>query len=77
MKMKSFLPFILVVLTLAACSTKENRKSNLPSEINAGPGEELAKGHVFHDSNENRIMDGGEKGIAGVIVSNGTKLVQI
>jgi len=64
-------------LILSACSIKEDQTTNqLPNSIEAGPGEELARGKVFHDSNENRIMDSSEKGIPGVVVSNGVDLVQ-
>ena len=64
-------------MILSACSIKEDQTTNqLPNSIEAGPGEELARGKVFHDSNENRIMDSSEKGIPGVVVSNGVDLVQ-
>jgi len=70
--------FILsIALILSACSKKEQSEtSQLPNGIEAGPDEEQARGKVFHDSNGNRIMDLSEKGIPGVVVSNGVSLVQ-
>ena len=37
--------------------------------------QEMAKGVVFHDSNKNGKLDGREKGLPGVSVSNGTDVV--
>jgi len=74
---KVLAPILSIALILSACSIKEDQTTNqLPNSIEAGPGEELARGKVFHDSNENRIMDSSEKGIPGVVVSNGVDLVQ-
>jgi len=36
----------------------------------------LAKGRVFHDTNENRRFDAGEPGVADVLVSNGREVVK-
>ncbi|MCA9435748.1 MAG: calcineurin-like phosphoesterase family protein [Candidatus Omnitrophica bacterium] len=36
---------------------------------------ETAKGLVFHDLNDNRRFDPDEKGLAGILVSNGTEVV--
>ncbi|MCG8527980.1 MAG: calcineurin-like phosphoesterase family protein [Opitutales bacterium] len=44
----------------------------LPSVTYAG---QTATGFVFHDENQNSIKDSGEKGIASVLVSNGTEVV--
>ncbi len=41
----------------------------------AGMAAELARGHVFLDANRNAIMDSGETGIEGVMVSNGREVV--
>ena len=38
--------------------------------------EKWAHGHVFHDENENGIMDIDEDGIMGVYVSNGIDFVE-
>jgi hypothetical protein len=69
--------FLTLSLIVISCSTEKNTKaSRLPHSIEAGPGEEQARGVVFYDANENRIRDDSEKGIAGIAVSNGTDLVQ-
>lgn len=39
------------------------------------PSRQLAKGFVFHDTNENRIKENTEKGIPEVAVSNGLEIV--
>ena len=39
-------------------------------------GAQTARGTVFVDENENTIRDSGEKGLAGVLVSNGRQVVQ-
>ena len=39
------------------------------------PKENIAKGFVFHDANENRLKEDSEKGIAEVAVSNGVDIV--
>lgn len=73
--MKYLLLTILFIFT--GYSIPTNAQVNvLPHSIKAGANEEQARGFVFHDENENRIMDASEKGIAGVTVSNGTDLVQ-
>ena len=75
--MRKFVYLALAIITITACQQKDEAQSNLlPSAMEAGPGEELAKGFVFHDKNENRIMDDGEDGIAGIAVSNGSDIVQ-
>jgi hypothetical protein len=51
-------------------------KSIFPYSIKAEPDEEQARGYVYHDINGNKVMDGSEKGIAGVAVSNGSDIVQ-
>ncbi len=75
--MKPYGLLIGLLLVVVACSTKDDKsRYNLPHSLEAGPGEELASGCVFHDKNGNRMKDDGERGISGVLVSNGTKLVQ-
>lgn len=75
--MNYLLPLALLSLTLFSCRPKAPEPAKqLPHAIEAGPGQELAQGVVFHDANENRILDEGEKGIAGIAVSNGTAIVQ-
>jgi hypothetical protein len=74
MKKNLLLPHLLLSIVLLPILARA--QSDLPNRMKAGPGEKLAKGHVFHDKNENRVMDKGEEGIAGVLVSNGTALVQ-
>ncbi len=41
----------------------------------AGSGADMARGHVFLDANRNSVMDDGEAGIEGVMVSNGREVV--
>jgi hypothetical protein len=65
----------LSLILLSACNPSPN-KEVLPSSLEADAGEEMARGFVFNDANENRIMDEGEGGIPGVFVSNGVDLVQ-
>ncbi len=77
MKMKQLTQFLLILFAISNYySLAQNQKNQLPYKIKAGSGEKLAKGVVFHDENENRKMDNSEQGISGVIVSNGTQLVQ-
>jgi hypothetical protein len=65
---------LLALLVLGACvSVRAQHPAQLPGEEVTG---QLAKGHVFHDANDNRLMDPDEEGIAGVLVSNGTALVK-
>lgn len=45
-------------------------------ENSAAGYEEIARGFVFVDDNENGIRDSGEAGLAGVAVSNGCSVVQ-
>jgi len=75
--MKIHLLLLSMILLAAACSNREDKqKALLPHSIKAGPDQKQAKGYVFNDINENRIMDDAEKGIAGVAVSNGIDIVQ-
>ncbi len=71
--------FILLILFgagLACTQPAEQTPAQLPSTMEASSDEKLAKGRVYHDLNENRVMDNNESGIAGVFVSNGVDLVQ-
>ena len=43
--------------------------------VRGGQAAEMARGKVFLDSNRNSILDGNEKGIANVQVSNGREVV--
>ncbi len=75
--MKNLALSLIILLTIAACSTTGKKQAyRLPHSIEARPGEELAKGYVFDDANQDRMKDPSEKGIAGVAVSNGIDLVQ-
>ncbi len=75
--MKQFLPVIAILVLITGCNSEiENQNTTLPSTISPQVNEELARGVVYHDENENRILDGSEKGIKGVLVSNGTQIVQ-
>ncbi len=51
------------ILFIALCAFAQN------------PSQQLAKGFVFHDTNENRIKEDAEKGIPEVAVSNGLDIV--
>lgn len=67
----------LVIILLACSSNFETSSSfELPNTIEAGANEELAHGIVFHDENENNLKEESEKGISGVLVSNGVQIVQ-
>ena len=48
----------------------------LPLLLSAPALAESAKGIVFNDTNKNRTLDPGEKGIANVLVSNGEAVVK-
>lgn len=48
----------------------------MPSAWSQTAADETARGIVFLDQNENRKFDAGEKPLAGVKVSNGTKIVK-
>lgn len=75
--MKNISLFLSILFLFSAFTTNAGKqKERLPHSIKAGKDEKLAKGFVFHDENENRVMDDSEKGISGVAVSNGTDLVQ-
>ncbi len=69
----------LAVSVLIAVSASGNREHNETLQtsytLKADPEREIAKGVVFHDKNENRVLDASEKGIAGVAVSNGVDIV--
>jgi len=47
-----------------------------PEVIGHGSGAAIISGYVFHDTNKNGIMDNTEKGIEGVLVSNGLDWVR-
>ncbi|MFP4042310.1 MAG: metallophosphoesterase N-terminal domain-containing protein, partial [Bacteroidales bacterium] len=47
-----------------------------PQIIGSGNGAETISGYVFDDSNKNGTMDNGERGVAGVLVSNGLDWVR-
>lgn len=75
--MKKIIPLVLIILSGSACTTKDTRHAvTVPNTIKADTNETQAKGFVYHDENENKVMDEAEKGIAGVLVSNGVDLVQ-
>uniref|UniRef100_UPI00356705D2 metallophosphoesterase N-terminal domain-containing protein n=1 Tax=Rhodohalobacter sp. TaxID=1974210 RepID=UPI00356705D2 len=42
-----------------------------PEIIAQGTGEDAVTGYVFNDTNKNGLLDQGEKGVEGVLVSNG------
>ncbi|MEM7106806.1 MAG: calcineurin-like phosphoesterase C-terminal domain-containing protein [Bacteroidota bacterium] len=68
---------VLALVTISACQAPQGKSINpIPHSLKAGQGQQQAKGFVFNDTNQNRIMDTSEKGIAGVVVSNGVDLVQ-
>ncbi len=73
MNMKTIIPTLAILFVTI---NHVEAQTNLPSSIKARTNEQQAKGFVFHDQNKNRIMDDSEEGIEGVIVSNGTELVQ-
>ena len=76
-EMRTAVFFLLSFLLFASCesSKKELSRKGFPSAIAPAEGEKQAKGFVFHDENENLQMDEGEKGISGVVVSNGIDVV--
>ncbi len=66
----------IILFAVFSCSKRNNDITvSLPSEIAPSSGEQLAKGFVFHDENNNQQKDPGEQGIKGVAVSNGKDIV--
>jgi hypothetical protein len=51
-------------------------QSTLSHRIKAGKGQQQARGFVFEDSNVDRQKDANERGIPGVLVSNGVDIVK-
>lgn len=74
--MKFIAALLLIIFLVAFAKGQDNQSNILPHSLQAGQGQQLAKGHVFNDLNENRVMDESEKGIPGVAVSNGVDIVQ-
>jgi len=66
----------LLFLLFVGCMQETDKMNSLPFSVEAGLNEKTARGKVFHDKNNNRIFDSGERGIAGVAVSNGEDVVQ-
>lgn len=72
-----YIPLLSLLVTSLGCQpASESPAVKLPHSIGAGPDEQLAKGYVFEDVNDDKVKNGSEKGISGVAVSNGTDLVQ-
>ena len=54
---------IPILLFFSACANQEQaQEALLPHSIKAGPDQQQARGIVFHDLNDDRIMDDNEKG---------------
>lgn len=64
---------IIFISNYIVCLTNGPILNNINLQDKA---EKWAHGHVFHDENENRIMDIDEDGIMGVYVSNGIDFVE-
>ncbi len=70
---------ILFAILVAVGSTKElysQENSSATSAAVAVPKASKARGVVYEDRNRNRTRDAGEKGLAGVRVSNGIDIVK-
>ena len=67
---------VLIISVECSRTSHDQSGSLLPSKIQADSGQQTARGYVFHDKNNNLIKDSEEKGISGIIVSNGADLVQ-
>lgn len=78
--MKIFFSINILLLLLGAqffsISTYGQKWIASPQVIGAGEGAEVISGRVFYDANKNGIMDDGELGVAGVLVSNGLAWVR-
>lgn len=75
--MKTIILSITALLLISACTVdQQEQKALLPYSIKAGADQQQARGFVFHDIDNDRIMDDNEQGIAGVAVSNGVEIVQ-
>lgn len=72
--MKSFLKtsLILIFAVLFTISTTKAQSWIASPEVISGSSDTQAiSGYVFYDSNRNGVFDEGEKGVEGVLVSNG------
>lgn len=61
--------FISILISLLSSDNSSIKNSVYPYQ-------KFAKGFVYHDVNENEVMDEGEVGIANVYVSNGVDIVK-
>lgn len=77
MKRHLILLFVALILCITAdAQTQWDHWYASPEIIGAGTGAETINGFVFNDANRNGIRDGGEAGVAGVLVSNGRDWVR-
>ncbi len=64
-----------VVMLAAAAQAKDASYIGSVHVVRGDSAADMAHGTVFHDLNRNAALDGGEPGIAGVLVSNGREVV--
>ena len=70
------LTLLILSLLIACTNSSQTEAPILPSTMDAKPNEQVAKGFVYNDLNENGTKDSDESGIPGVFVSNGIDIVQ-
>ncbi|UVI37597.1 calcineurin-like phosphoesterase family protein [Brevibacterium spongiae] len=71
-----FAPLLSPTAALAANAPAELYEGHVQVDRGKADDPETLKGQVFDDVNENSKLDGDEKGVAGVAVSNGVDVVQ-
>lgn len=69
-------PFAGATAAAAADAPAEMYEGHVQVDRGSAANDDVLKGQVFDDVNENSKLDGDEKGIAGVAVSNGIDVVQ-
>lgn len=70
------LTLLMLSLLIACTNSSQTEAPILPSTMDAKPNEQVAKGFVYNDLNENGTKDSDESGIPRVFVSNGVDIVQ-
>ncbi|MFP4023856.1 MAG: calcineurin-like phosphoesterase C-terminal domain-containing protein [Thiohalospira sp.] len=67
---------LIVAVQFLSISTFGQKWIASPQIIGSGNGAETISGYVFNDSNKNGTKDNGERGVSGVLVSNGIEWVR-
>ena len=73
--MKKNCLIILLGLLFFSHPSTAKKQNNVSINVIVNVNVKNVKGVVFHDSNKNGIRDQGEKGLRGMLVSNGDTIV--